>query len=156
MTPPLVHLNSPRDYLNRYKSRYCRQDIRTHDGIRVYFGESKFGHAFYENSNHKAGAKDVFSEHRAQRIDWVKYVLEHPEAELHCGWNKREKCHHQDRRVAFLAEDFVVVTQLSLSGANQLKGNFVTCYTADSLRTRQKIREAPVWDLESCLVALRR
>ena len=63
--PPFLILNTPKEYREYYESNYLRETIITFDGIRIFFRPEKFGHAFYENSQHKAGAKDVFSPERA-------------------------------------------------------------------------------------------
>lgn len=150
--PALLIFDSPREYKQHYERRYCRGTIITHDGIRVYFKPQKFGHAFYQNSSGKAGAKDEFSPERAQRMDWIKTTLEHPDAELFVGWNKDAKCHDDTRRVSVVYENFVVIIELSLSRDGVLKGNFVTCYLAD--KSIDKIRSAPTWDRSKCLEIL--
>lgn len=79
------------EYKEHYLSNYCRSSIITHDDIRVYFSPSKFGHAFYKNSQNKSGVKDVFSTERAQRMDWIKATLSNPSALMFFGWNKDKK-----------------------------------------------------------------
>ena len=76
------------EYKKHYESTYCRAEIYTLDNIRVYFNAQKFGHAFYENSQHRSGPKEQFSPERAQRMDWIKSTLMHPDALLFFGWNK--------------------------------------------------------------------
>ena len=73
--PPLVHYATVAEYRSHYERIYCRGNIQTFDGIRVYFKASKFGHSFYE-STAQDGRKDIFSWVRAQRIDWIKATLE--------------------------------------------------------------------------------
>tara|TARA_B100001059_G_scaffold66330_1_gene62783 strand:- start:970 stop:1437 length:468 start_codon:yes stop_codon:yes gene_type:complete len=147
--PPLLILDHPRKYKEHYERHYCRGNIVTSDGIRIYFRQQKFGHAFYQNSKGRAGAKDEFSPERAQRMDWIKKTLEHPDAELFIGWNKENKCHEDTRRVSVVYESFVVIIELSLKKTGELKGNFVTCYLADN--SIDKIRAAPIWDIDKCL-----
>ena len=64
--PPLLILNSPKEYRQYYEKHYCRRAVYTFDNIRVFFGPTKFGHAFYENSAGRRGAKDIFSYKRAK------------------------------------------------------------------------------------------
>lgn len=111
--PALLILNSILEYKKHYESTYCRAEIYTLDNIRVYFNTQKFGHAFYENSQHRSGPKDQFSPERAQRMDWIKSTLMHPDALLFFGWNKDKKVYEESRRVSVVFEDFVVVIELS-------------------------------------------
>jgi hypothetical protein len=103
---------------------------------------------FYESSG-RDGRKDVFSPARAQRIDWIKFTLEHPNADLFEGWDKVARRHDSTRRVAVVYEDFVVVVAMGLKLNGSLKANFVTCYQADN--SIGKIRQSPIWSREVCL-----
>ncbi len=150
--PPLLVCGSVAEYKRHYEQRYQRADICTFDGIRVHFKPQKFGHAFYENSQHRQGPKDVFSPERAQRMDWIKATLENPNARLYMGWNKEDKCYEEDRRVSVVYQSFVVVIELSKNNKGVLKGNFVTCYVAD--RNIGQIEKSPIWDLAKCLEKL--
>lgn len=150
--PSLLIYSSVAEYKRHYERYYQRGDIRTFDGIRVYFKPQKFGHAFYKNSRNKKGAKDEFSPERAQRMDWVKATLQHPDAKIYMGWNKEDKCYQEDRRVSVVYEAFVVVIELSINQKGELKGNFVTCYQAD--QSIEKIAESPAWDKAKCLEKL--
>ncbi|WGZ94960.1 MAG: hypothetical protein QJT81_02965 [Candidatus Thiothrix putei] len=153
-TPSLLLLDSPRAYREHYERCYCRGNIVTFDGIRVFFKPQKFGHAFYRNSQGRSGAKDEFCPVRAQRMDWIKATLENPDAELFMGWNKAERCHDEDRRVSVVYDDFVVVIELGLNQKGEMKGNFVTCYEAD--RSIDEIRKSPKWNLIKCLEKLKK
>ncbi|MGV1098577.1 hypothetical protein ACUUL3_04105 [Thiovibrio sp. JS02] len=149
--PPLVHYETVAEYREHYENIYCRGIIYTSDGIRVYFSAAKFGHVFYESSA-RDGGKDVFSPVRAQRIDWIRATLEHPEAYLFQGWNKKTRLYDETRRVAVVYEDFVVVIALSLKRDNSLKANFITCYQAEN--SIGVIRRSPFWSREGCLLKL--
>ncbi len=146
--PPLVHYPTVAEYRSHYERVYCRGNIQTFDGIRVYFSASKFGHMFYE-STARDGRKDAFSPVRAQRIDWIKATLEHPTAALFEGWNKTARQYDATRRVAVVYEDFVVVVAMGLKQNGTLKANFVTCYQADN--SIGKIRQSPAWSRAACL-----
>ena len=150
--PPLLHYETPTEYRLHYERVYCRGNIQTFDGIRVYFGTGRFSHAFYE-STARDGNKNAFSQVRAERIDWIKATLEHPEAALFEG---RDKVLHQydaKRRVAVVYENFVVVIAMRLKLDGSLKANFVTCYQADN--SINKIRSSPQWSRAKCVRLLR-
>lgn len=149
--PPLIHYATVADYRSHYERVYCRGNIQTFDGIRVYFGASKFGHVFYE-STARDGRKDAFSRVRAQRIEWIKATLEHPMATLFEGWDKTSRQYDATRRVAVVYEDFVVVVAMGLKRNGSLKANFVTCYQADN--SIGKIRSSPAWSRAACLQLL--
>lgn len=150
--PPLLHLADAAAYRQHFVSRYCRQAIHTHDGIRVYFRQDQFGHAFYESTN-RDGAKDVFSQVRAERMEWIGATLGNPAAIRYQGWDARGRRYDPARRVDLLFEDFVVVLGLGLNRDDALRANFVTCYQADN--SIGKIRTSPLWTREDCLNALR-
>ncbi|MDZ7753064.1 MAG: hypothetical protein U5S82_15755 [Gammaproteobacteria bacterium] len=146
--PPLVHYATVGEYRSHYARVYCRGHIQTFDDIRVYFSASKFGHVFYE-SMARDGRKNAFSPVRAQRIDWIKATLEHPQAALFEGWDKNARRYDATRRVAVVYEDFVVVVAMGLKQDGTLKANFVTCYQADN--SIGKIRRSPTWSRTACL-----
>lgn len=150
--PPLTQYPTAAEYRAHYERVYCRGNIHTFDGVRVYFAPSKFGHMFYE-STLRDGRKNVFSSARAERIDWIKATLEHPQAALFAGWDKHSRSYDASRRVAVVYEDFVVVVTLGLKQDGALKANFVTCYQADN--SIGKIRTSPLWSLADCLSLLR-
>jgi hypothetical protein len=151
--PPLVHYKTPNEYRLHYERIYCRGNIYTFDGIRVYFEANRFSHAFYE-SRARDGCKNAFSPVRAERIDWIKATLENPEATLWEGWDKVSRKNDPTRRVAVVYEKFVVVIAMRLRRDRSLKANFVTCYEADN--SIEKIRRSPLWSRDRCLRLLRR
>ncbi len=146
--PLLVTYATVSEYRAHYERVYCRGNIQTFDGIRVFFSASKFGHMFYE-STARDGCKDVFSPVRAQRIDWIKSTLENPNADLFEGWDKGSRAYNSTRRVAVVYEDFVVVVAMGLKLDGSLKTNFVTCYQADN--SIGKIKTSPVWSWVDCV-----
>lgn len=152
--PPLLTLNSIKAYREYYERDYCRGEVYTADGIRVFFKPQKFGHAFYRNSEGKPGPKNAFCPIRASRMSWIKPTLEHPDTEFFMGWNKYKKSYDEVRRVSVLYEDFVIVIELSLNRKSELKGNFITCYQADN--SIEKIRQSPKWNRKKCLEKLKK
>lgn len=149
--PPLVLYDNAQSYKEHYKREYCQSIVTTFDGIRVYFNPHLFEHAFYESSR-RDGIKDVFSEVRSQRIDWIKATLCNEKADLYQGYIKKDKSYTPERRVQVVYEDFVVVIALSLTKAGKLKGKFITCYQADN--SIQAIRRSPRWLLDDCMKIL--
>lgn len=149
--PPLTQYATAAEYREHYERIYCRGEILTFDGIRVYFAAGKFGHVFYE-STARDGNKDVFSPVRAQRIDWIKATLEDPAAALFEGWDTSSRRYDAARRVAVVYEDFVVVVAMGLKLDRSLRANFVTCYQADN--SIGKIRTSPAWSRATCLQLL--
>jgi hypothetical protein len=152
--PPLLTYTTVLEFKQHYETHYQRAEIYTFDNIRVYFQPQKFGHAFYENADHRVGAKNQFSQTRAERMDWIKATLQHPNAKIYEGWNKDTKTYDETRRVSVVYDDFVVVIELSLKKDNTLKGNFVTCYVAD--KSIGKIQQSPLWDKQKCLEKLQK
>ena len=149
--PPLVHYGTVSEYRAHYERVYCRGRIFTYDGIRVFFLPGTFGHAFYESTN-RDGKKDVFSTTRAERIDWIKGTLQHPNADIYAGWTKITGRYDATRRVAVVYEQFVVVIALRIKQEGILKANFVTGYQAD--KSIASIRSSPAWSRMDCLGAL--
>lgn len=146
-TPPIISLNTADEYKDYYTNEFCRQAVFTADGIRVYFSEGRFWHAFCTR-DHK-GKKDTFSFERAQYIGWIRPTLEHPDALLLKGWNSTTKRTEPHRRVSVVYEDFVVVLELRLKGTDTLKANFVTAFYAD--RSIRRVKASPTWSKDECL-----
>ena len=143
--PPLVCYESNAQYKAHFERHYCRVIIKTHDGIRIYFSSDQFSHAFYESSK-RDGGKNVFSIIRAQRIDWIRSTLEHPDAKLFQGWNKIKKCYELNRRAAVKHENFIVIISIKRKPNDTLSGKFITCYQADN--SIEKINKSPLWTIE--------
>ncbi|MFC3101999.1 hypothetical protein [Altererythrobacter lauratis] len=150
--PPLLQLPDEAAYRQHFIGTYCREAIETHDGIRVFFRQNQFDHAFYESTN-RDGAKDAFSWVRAERMNWIDATLTDPAAVRYQGWVARTRSYDPARRVDLLYEDFVVVLALGLNRDGALRANFVTCFQADN--SVAKIRTSPLWTREDCLHALR-
>ena len=129
--PSFVILSTPDEYKKYYVEKYCKKGIQTFDGIEVKFYEDQFEHAFYESSNKLKRNKDVFSENRALRIDWIEYVLKNP---------KDKKRYNKDRRVAIISpEDYVVIIRINSNNT----AKFITAYYADN--SANEIRKMPLW-----------
>ena len=144
--PPLVNYKTEIEYREHYEKVYCRCGIATFDGIIVRFRKSQFQHAFYESSR-RDGKKDKFSSSRAARIDWIKAALEDPESERYQGWDRDRGSYSQERRVAIVMENYVVIIDLT----SPRTGEFVTAFADRGIRvpgrprTIDQIRQAPKW-----------
>lgn len=150
--PPLLRLPDEAAYRQHFVDTYCRGAIETHDGIRVFFRQRQFNHAFYESTN-RDGIKDAFSRMRAERMNWINATLTDPAAIRYQGWVAKTRSYDPARRVDLLYEDFVVVLALGLNRDGTLRANFITCYQADN--SASKIRTSPLWTRADCIQALR-
>jgi len=120
-------------YKRIFDEHYCKKPIKTFDNILVFFKEFNFEHAFYESLNRKTKDKSKFSYKRANRIYWIKWVLENPNAKLYKGYNHKTKSYDGSRRVALCADNYVVVIELNKKGK---KAKFITAYIADGINSR--------------------
>lgn len=143
-TPPLVTYGSVQDYRDHYERIYCQAPLIAFDNIPVWFSKSRFSHAFFE-STRRNKIKDRFSHERSQRIDWIRATLQHPNAELYCGWDNYKKRYDPARRVSVVYDNYVVIIQLTKKHDGTLKGHFKTAYVADN--SIGKIRNSPKWNI---------
>ena len=120
-------------YKNIFEAYYCKAPISTFDGILVFFKKNNFEHAFYESKNRRRKDKSLFSYKRANRIYWIKWVLENPSAELYKGYNHKTKSYDSSRRIAVCVDNYTVVIELTKKGD---KANFITAYVADGINGR--------------------
>jgi len=147
----LLNLKTEAEYHDYYKREYCRKSVVTWDGVRVYFKDARFAHAFYESSK-KDSQKDLFSAARAQRMNWIRETLVNPQSSIFQGWDKKKRRYDTCRRVCIAYEDFVVVIKMGLKKTGELKAEFVTCFKADN--SISKIKGSPKWSKKTCLKAL--
>ena len=117
-------------YKNIFNDFYCKRPIETFDNIQVFFRENNFEHAFYESRNRRKKDKSKFSYKRANRIYWIKWVLENPNAELYKGYNHKSKTYEDNRRLALCVDNYVVVIEFR---ENRNKAKFITAYVADGI-----------------------
>ncbi len=117
-------------YKTIFSSFYCGKPIKTFDNILVFFKDNSFEHAFFESLNRRAKDKSRFSYKRANRIYWIKWVLENSNAKLYKGYNHKIKSYDASRRVAVCVDDYVVVIELN---KKRVKAKFITAYVADGI-----------------------
>lgn len=84
----------------------------------------------------------MFSTKRAERIDWIKSVLQDDSAELYVGYDSKNKTYDSNGRVAIITEDDYVIIIRFIKDTN---AKFVTTYVADSGRTATEIRTSHKW-----------
>ncbi len=146
MNPPeILNLLNEEAYKNYYVENYCNKcPIFTFDGIPVMFYPEKFEHAFYKRSKATWKAKkSLFDVSRAERMDWIKAVLQDPQIIPKKGFDKARDSYDNKRRVTFLNEEnYLVVIELDKKG----KGIFVTAYLVDNENAAEKIRSSPNWE----------
>ncbi len=123
----LVQYGTEAEYRRHFEQVYCKDPIKTFDGIVVRFHKSMFGHSFFESSRRDTN-KDTFSIKRAERIDWIKKALQDPKSEKYVGWDRKKKRYNKKRRVTIVMGNYVVIIQLTGSG----KADFITAYLADT------------------------
>lgn len=142
----LVQYGTEAEYRRHFERVYCKGPIKTFDGITVRFHKSMFDHCFFESSRRDTN-KDTFSIKRAERIDWIKKVLQDPSSEKYVGWDRKKKRYNKKRRVAIVMGNYVVIIQLTGSD----KANFITAYLADTGGSKGRpatidlIRSGPKW-----------
>lgn len=151
--PQLKKFKTENEFCRYFKKEYCLREVETFDGIRVYFREKRFNHAFYESSK-KDGGKGAFSLVRAQRVDWIRITLESSKSEMFQGWDSAKKRYDPCRRVSVLYEDFIVVIEMRLKKTGELKAEFITCFQADN--SIEKIRRSPKRTKQRCLEVLKK
>lgn len=135
--PLLVHYGTVQEYRDHFERVYCHGPIPTFDGIMVRFRKQQFDHCFFESANSK---DDTFSQPRAEHIDWIKAALEDRYAELHLGWDNKKKRAANDRRVAIVVGNYVVIIRIYRAD----RADFVTAFVAGQ-RTINQIRTNPLW-----------
>ena len=134
-------------YKKIYEEYYCKAPVKTFDDILVFFKKHNFEHAFYESRNRKAKDKSRFSYKRANKIYWIKWVLQNPNAQLYKGYNHTTKSYDDKRRISLCVDNYVVVIELNKS---KKKASFITAYVADGINAKGKkaidlIRSGEKW-----------
>ena len=127
-----------------WRQEYCRQEVFTHDGIRVKFYDSNFDHAFYESSDrrqsaNKAKHKDILSPVRLSRMLWIKDTLADPNADMYDGYESKTRKYNPNKRISVVKGNYVVVIELQKGG----HATFITAYVADN--SIDKIKLSPKW-----------
>lgn len=112
-----------------WRQEYCVQDILTFDGVSVRCYEDMFDHVFYESAHRKAKDKSILSYARLEKIYWIKDTLKDPDAILKKGWDNENKKDFEDRRVAVVKGNYVVIIRFT----GMLKAKLVSAYEKDDI-----------------------
>lgn len=110
-------------------NEYCKETIETFDGVKVRFYEDMFDHVFYESDNRKAKDKSILSLNRLEKILWIKDTLRDGDAILKKGWNHVDKKYYENRRVAIVKGNYVVIIRFT----GILKAKLVTAYEKNGI-----------------------
>jgi hypothetical protein len=127
-----------------WADEYCdkAKPIITFDDILVSFYPNMFNHCFYESANRQAKDKSLISLNRLEKILWIKDTLQDPTALLKQGWDKDEKKYVNDRRVAFVKNNYIVIIRFT----GTKKASFVTAYELQEDDNIAKIKTSPQWE----------
>lgn len=139
MLPPLLKLDSERDYRDHYERTLVNGGpVVLADGTKVYFYLSNFDHAFFGYSNKWDAKKDKFDLDRAERMDWIAYVLLSPSAE---AFKDEHSSMRKIRKITLLSsQKYLVVTQVE----SNKKEIFVTAFPCTDSKAAQ-VRNSPKW-----------
>lgn len=129
-----------------WSDTYCNSGnpIITFDNIPVKFYSNMFDHAFYESANRQEKDKSILSLNRCQKMLWIKDTLEDQTATLKQGWDRNSKKYRNNRRVAFIKDNYVVIIKLRIN----MQAIFVTAYELQDDDNISKIKQSPDWDKE--------
>lgn len=120
---------SEEDLRKIWREEYCEQDIFTLDEVQVKFYEDMFDHAFFESVDRIEKDKSVLSLNRLEKIYWIKETLQDKDAILKKGWDTKNKVYFEDRRIAIVKENYVVIIRFT----GLLKAKFITAYEKDDV-----------------------
>lgn len=138
--PPLLSLPDEAAYRTYFEAQYCNTTVVTFDGVTVRFFPEMFDHAFYRDSSPTAKDKANFDLNRAQRMDWIKAVLEDSRLELY----QRGMPNSKVRRIALEpSTPYAVIIQIDSRNAHRAR--FITAYVVDSPSALTKMRSNPRW-----------
>ncbi len=141
MYSELTYLKNEEKYRNLFEREYCQKEIITCHNIVVKFYARHFDHAFFSRSNRRSNKKDVFDSHRAQRILWIKQVLQDNNIPIYQGHNSKTKKSDKSRRVSLLPPDGYVV-EIRMTGED--KAEFLTAFVKNDSAVIGKIRSKPL------------
>ena len=107
----------------------CQNEIITFDGVKVKFYEDMFDHVFFESRDRIEKDKSILSLNRLEKIYWIKEVLLDKNAILKKGWNSKSKTFFEDRRVAIVKGNYIVIIRF----IGLLRAKLVTAYEKNDM-----------------------
>lgn len=124
-------------------TEYCKPEnpIYTFDKVLVKFYEDMFDHAFFESANWKHKDKSILSLNRCSKMLWIKTTLEDPEANLKQGYDKKTKTYSDDRRVALVKGNYIVIIRF----VRKKEAKFITAFDIDDDETLRIFNGGPEW-----------
>lgn len=135
------HKMSEEELRQLWNDEYCNVDVYTHDGIHVKFYERMFNHCFYESHDRKEKDKSILSLNRLEKMLWIKETLQDAEASLKKGWDRDTKTYSDDRRLAIVKYNYVVIILVF----KDKKARFMTAYEVTDDENLKLIMESPNW-----------
>ena len=112
-----------------WKNEYCTQKILTFDGVEVKCYEDMFDHIFFESVDRIHKDKSILSLNRLEKIYWIKDTLQDAAAILKKGWDNKSKTYFNDRRVAVVKNNYVVIIRMT----GLFKAKLVTAYEKNDI-----------------------
>ena len=112
-----------------WKDHYCNQPVATFDGVQVYCYEDMFDHIFFESAERKAKDKSILSLNRLEKMFWIKDTLQDITAKLKKGWDNENKKYFENRRVAIIKGNYVVIIRFT----GLLRAKLVTAYWKEDI-----------------------
>lgn len=124
-----------------WDDEYCTKQIFTFDAILVKFYSEMFDHCFYESNNRKAKDKSILSLNRLEKIYWIKDTLQDPTAILKQGWDTKSKVYDNQRRVAMVKQNYIVVIVIYA----EKRARFITAFQIDNEENLEQFMNGPDW-----------
>lgn len=139
--PPLLTLPDEAAYRAHYQTNYVDcSPITTFDGYEVSFFQHNFNHSFFIESVRGSHVKDTFSNSRAERMDWIKAVLDNDSVEL---YRRVMEDSGKIRRIALVGDErYAVIIQI---GSRPNQARFITAYVVNSDSALSNMRSNPGW-----------
>jgi hypothetical protein len=100
-----------------------------------------FDHAFFESDNWKYKDNSLLSLNRCSKMLWIKATLEDQEANLKQGYDKKTKTYSDDRRVALVKGNYIVIIRF----VRKKEAKFVTAFDIDDDQTLRIFTDGPDW-----------
>ena len=124
-----------------WSDTYCNSPITTFDGIKVKFYSNMFEHAFFESYNRIEKDKSILSLNRCEKMLWIKDTLEDSTSILKQGWINKTKTYDNNRRVALVKENYVVIILIYAVK----KARFISAYEINDDENLKLFLQGPDW-----------
>lgn len=124
-----------------WSDTYCNDPIITYDGIEVKFYSNMFNHAFFESYNRKEKDKSILSLNRCEKMFWIKDTLEDSLAILKQGWINKTKTYDNNRRVALVKGNYVVIILIY----SVKKARFISAFEINNVNNLKLFLGGPDW-----------